>query len=571
MIFIVDDSAISREATTGMLQRAGHQTSAFNNAEEAIVALKQNPKVALVITELELPGMDGFRFLQMLRRNAPWAALPVIVLTDVESKSAVLKARELKANSYLLKSRFSVEAFLERVALCLAGTALQQNNIPPPASGGAEPPREKDMKLLTKADTKGRISQFLANKTIAGNIMELLELANGPAPSAATVSRIIAQDSALETRVLQIASSTAYQMAQQSGMSLELAVNTLGYRTVRTIAVSAGLFRLFPCSVKNDSGLMSFWLHNFAVAAAMDWMIPASNALPGCAHAIGLCHDMGEMALHQSCGAEYQAALEMAENSGESFANVKAATFGILPHELNPWVLEKLRLPEALAVPIGEFFEAVRNGWASATGPLAGALHLADNFANGLLLAHNPFAEVSPITAAECRSILGHATPVAFHAASLRTHVLAITGLLAQLTPGHESKWLDSMMPKHKIRVAYVRPACFSFFDPLEMALAAYAEVSIFPEIPSDVAVIQGCDMLVVATADTATSGCHVEDFERFSKIDQRGIPILCLSRSRAHAALARIPKLHILPLPVTLRALGRAMATLTQALHKVA
>jgi hypothetical protein len=103
------------------------------------------------------------------------------------------------------------------------------------------------------------------------------------------------------------------------------------------------------------------------------------------------------------------------------------------------------------------------------------------------------------------------------------------------------------------------------------MALAACAEVHIFPEIPSDVAVIQGCDMLAAVIPDAATSGCQAEDFERFSKIDQRGIPIVCLSRSHAHTAWARIPRLHMLSLPVTLRTLDRALTTLTKTLAKVA
>src|SRR5205085_2581204 len=58
---------------------------------------------------------DGFRFLELLRRHPRWKELPVIILTNVFDRAAILRAGSLGVRDYMLKPRFSLAELLTRV------------------------------------------------------------------------------------------------------------------------------------------------------------------------------------------------------------------------------------------------------------------------------------------------------------------------------------------------------------------------------------------------------------------------------------------------------------------------
>lgn len=116
-VLVVDDSALARDLTRRMLTRRGFHVIEAPSAQVALATLRESP-VDVVVTDLNMPRMDGFSFIERMRRDPRLAALPVFVLTSEPGKSYSEHARRLGANGYLVKPiRASVLAASIKAAL----------------------------------------------------------------------------------------------------------------------------------------------------------------------------------------------------------------------------------------------------------------------------------------------------------------------------------------------------------------------------------------------------------------------------------------------------------------------
>jgi len=79
-ILIVDDNQVNHQILRVLLERDNHQVSSVFNGQEAIEKLK-NLCVDLIITDVNMPIMDGLELLRRLRNDPHLGNIPVIVLT----------------------------------------------------------------------------------------------------------------------------------------------------------------------------------------------------------------------------------------------------------------------------------------------------------------------------------------------------------------------------------------------------------------------------------------------------------------------------------------------------------
>jgi chemosensory pili system protein ChpA (sensor histidine kinase/response regulator) len=93
LVLVVDDSLTVRRATRRLLEREGCRVALAKDGIEALQRLEEETP-ALLLTDLEMPRLDGFDLLRRLRADPRWQALPVIVIT---SRLAV-RHRELAAS-----------------------------------------------------------------------------------------------------------------------------------------------------------------------------------------------------------------------------------------------------------------------------------------------------------------------------------------------------------------------------------------------------------------------------------------------------------------------------------------
>jgi CheY-like chemotaxis protein len=91
-----------------------------NNGEDGLqkaIELKPN----LILLDLIMPTMDGFEFLQRLRKNETLKKTKVVVLTNVEDTLQLEKIRKLKVYDCILKSNWDTDEVIERISGAVLG------------------------------------------------------------------------------------------------------------------------------------------------------------------------------------------------------------------------------------------------------------------------------------------------------------------------------------------------------------------------------------------------------------------------------------------------------------------
>ncbi|MEL6457191.1 MAG: hybrid sensor histidine kinase/response regulator [Cyanobacteria bacterium J06621_15] len=114
VVLVVDDAISLRQTISLTLQKYGYHVIQAQNGVEALEKLQHHPEVDLVISDLEMPRMNGFELLSNLRQDANLANVPVVVLTSRSAEKHRQLAEALGANAYLTKPYLEHE-FLSQV------------------------------------------------------------------------------------------------------------------------------------------------------------------------------------------------------------------------------------------------------------------------------------------------------------------------------------------------------------------------------------------------------------------------------------------------------------------------
>lgn len=112
-VLLVDDSRVTREMMRRLLEDAGFTVTGVGSAEDAMLALERE-RVDCVVTDIEMPGVDGLDLTRRLRDHADYADLPVVVVSTLDRPSDRLAGLESGADAYLTKQGLDVR---ELVAL----------------------------------------------------------------------------------------------------------------------------------------------------------------------------------------------------------------------------------------------------------------------------------------------------------------------------------------------------------------------------------------------------------------------------------------------------------------------
>jgi two-component system chemotaxis response regulator CheY len=101
-VLVVDDSRAIRELARGVLEGAGHTVSVANDGVEAMQQVR-NDQFDLVLSDVNMPNMDGMSFVFKLRRLENYREVPVIMVTTESADSKKERARTNGANGWLQK------------------------------------------------------------------------------------------------------------------------------------------------------------------------------------------------------------------------------------------------------------------------------------------------------------------------------------------------------------------------------------------------------------------------------------------------------------------------------------
>ncbi len=116
-ILIVDDSSTMRKIIARSLRQAGFEINEIVEAENGQAGLEKLGAVGvgMILTDINMPVMDGLTFIDNLRANPQWEKVPIIVITTEGAESMTKEAIKKGANN-LVKKPFTPEQIKEKLS-----------------------------------------------------------------------------------------------------------------------------------------------------------------------------------------------------------------------------------------------------------------------------------------------------------------------------------------------------------------------------------------------------------------------------------------------------------------------
>jgi two-component system chemotaxis sensor kinase CheA len=119
-VLVVEDSAFFRNLLVPSLAAAGFRISAAASAAEALRMRESGRMFDAIVSDIEMPGMDGLAFAREVRSGGPWANLPMIALSSFSEANQVEAGRDAGFTDYVAK--IERDQIIEALRQCLAET-----------------------------------------------------------------------------------------------------------------------------------------------------------------------------------------------------------------------------------------------------------------------------------------------------------------------------------------------------------------------------------------------------------------------------------------------------------------
>ena len=182
-VLVVEDSATQLEALRFVLEEQGFSIVAATSGEEALAAAAGNT-LDLVISDIVMPGMDGYALCKALRADGKLCRVPIILLTALSSPEDIIQALECGANGFLSKP-YDDELLVAEVRRVLASPELASDADPvwlhSISYGGrtrvidADPGRVLALLLSTYESAVHRNTDLVRTREELRSVMEELE------------------------------------------------------------------------------------------------------------------------------------------------------------------------------------------------------------------------------------------------------------------------------------------------------------------------------------------------------------------------------------------------------------
>jgi two-component system chemotaxis sensor kinase CheA len=86
-----------------VLKAAGYDVTTATGADEALARLKAGERFDVIVSDIEMPGMNGFEFAEAVRRDARTAQVPIIALSAVTSPATIERGRQAGFHDFVAK------------------------------------------------------------------------------------------------------------------------------------------------------------------------------------------------------------------------------------------------------------------------------------------------------------------------------------------------------------------------------------------------------------------------------------------------------------------------------------
>jgi two-component system chemotaxis sensor kinase CheA len=102
-LLLVDDSDFFRNMLSPVLKAAGYKVTAVASAEDALALLRAGRRFNVLVTDIDMPGMDGFALAETIRSEPQLGELPIIALSSFSSPETIARGRQVGFHDYVAK------------------------------------------------------------------------------------------------------------------------------------------------------------------------------------------------------------------------------------------------------------------------------------------------------------------------------------------------------------------------------------------------------------------------------------------------------------------------------------
>ena len=115
VVLVVDDSLTTRMLEQSILESAGYEVDLATSGEQGLERARAR-RYDLILVDVEMPGMDGFTFVEHVRADPGLASTPTVLVTSRASIDDLARGRAAGANAHIAKGEFDQLEFLEKIS-----------------------------------------------------------------------------------------------------------------------------------------------------------------------------------------------------------------------------------------------------------------------------------------------------------------------------------------------------------------------------------------------------------------------------------------------------------------------
>lgn len=119
-ILIIEDDKFFRDLVSKKLEKNGFEMLLAADSKEALTVLEKK-KPSLIISDLILPGLDGFELISIIKKDEKTKDIPLIVLSNLGQKEEVERAISLGALDFMVKVNFTPDEIVDKIKRVLSG------------------------------------------------------------------------------------------------------------------------------------------------------------------------------------------------------------------------------------------------------------------------------------------------------------------------------------------------------------------------------------------------------------------------------------------------------------------
>ena len=317
-ILFVDDEPKILEPLLRTLrgQRYQWEIALANSGKAALTLLEANP-FDVVVADMQMPGMNGAALLRQVRDRFPDVVR--IILTGYTELEAAFRAVPI-AHQFLTKpcDPDQVRDALDRA--CRLKTLLN-NEVICRAVGGVR-------KLPAMPSTYAALIQAIAD----------------PRTSDEEIAKIVEQDMAISTRVLQIVNSAFFGLAQEIA-SIGTAVRYLGLNALQNLVLSSEVFRAFQRHEQVEGFSLEELQSHVYLTAKIATALPGARHMSNFTVMAALLHDVGKLVLATKLREPFARALATARERACPLHVAEEELIGVTHAEVGAYLLGLWGLP----------------------------------------------------------------------------------------------------------------------------------------------------------------------------------------------------------------------------------